>query len=268
MPRLKKSPAFQLYTKDLLSDANVMAMELDEFGAYVKLLAICWNEKGLPTDPDRLAKMLHVSRKKFDGLWNVVGLCFFNYRGKFQQKRLDKERRKQAKFRKSRQINGRKGGRPRGTTSLPSGFQKEPLLSAFALCDLRSTDQERTETTADAVVSSEAKAPSEPDPPASPPVLVYPTVGANGTAWDLTELQLADWRTLFPGVDVLDECRRALAWTQAHPDRRKTSRGMAKFLVSWLSRSTDRPSAGRAAPAGKTAGNTDAARRFVERGAQ
>src|SRR4051812_37727812 len=84
-----KAPAFQLYVADLLSDANVMAMELDEFGAYMRLLAICWNERGLPSDLDRLAKFLKTSRENFDRLWPAVALCFYEKDGQLQHGRLD-----------------------------------------------------------------------------------------------------------------------------------------------------------------------------------
>lgn len=81
--------------------------------------------------------------------------------------------------------------------------------------------------------SSEAS--SEPLVP-SLTVLTFPTVGADGTSWQLSEAQAAEWATLFPHLDVLAEARKALAWLMANQGRRKTARGMTKFLVGWLSR--------------------------------
>ena len=75
--------------------------------------------------------------------------------------------------------------------------------------------------------------------PASPGVLTFPTVGAEGNTWQLSEAQVAEWATLFPHLDVLGESRKALAWVIANEGRRKTPRGMAKFLVAWFSRATD-----------------------------
>ena len=43
-----------------------------------------------------------------------------------------------------------------------------------------------------------------------------------------------------PGVDILGEARKALAWANANPTKRKTARGMAKFLLSWMGRVQDR----------------------------
>lgn len=77
--------------------------------------------------------------------------------------------------------------------------------------------------------------------------LEFPVVGAGcgGTAYGLSEAQVAEWVRLFPTIDVKQECRKALAWVLANSARRKTSRGMPKFLVGWLTRSTDN---GRYAP--------------------
>jgi len=85
--------------------------------------------------------------------------------------------------------------------------------------------------------------------------LEFPVIGSGQSLWTLSEAQVAEWVSLFPGLDVRGEARKALAWLQASPTRRKTARGMARFLVSWLNRSVDsgrgrryEPSAGAAVP--------------------
>ena len=40
----------------------------------------------------------------------------------------------------------------------------------------------------------------------------------------------------FPGVDVTAEYTKAAAWLSANPAKRKTARGMAKFLFGWCER--------------------------------
>ena len=95
-------------------------------------------------------------------------------------------------------------------------------------------------------------------------VLIFPTVGTKAQQWPLTQAHLDEWTALYPGLDVLAECRKALAWVQANNLKRKTPGGMKTFLVKWLNRSTDttRPSPG--SQFSKTAGNKDAAKAFVE----
>lgn len=96
--------------------------------------------------------------------------------------------------------------------------------------------------------SSEPRAAAEPDD-TSPIAMVFPTVGADGSEWRLRTKQVEEWQGLFPALDVLDEARKALAWVGAHLDRRKTRRGMPKFLVGWFTRSNDRrPASARKEP--------------------
>lgn len=79
------------------------------------------------------------------------------------------------------------------------------------------------------------------EPPADrlKPILTFPCDGPVDH-WHLTGDHLAEWSRSFPSLDILDECRRALAWIQANPEKRKTARGMPRYLVNWLSRSQDR----------------------------
>jgi DNA-binding transcriptional ArsR family regulator len=58
----------------------------------------------------------------------------------------------------------------------------------------------------------------------------------DGTSFTPTPAQLAAWRAAFPGVDVERELRHAAAWCQESPERRKTSRGVGRFVVGWLGR--------------------------------
>jgi len=105
-------------------------------------------------------------------------------------------------------------------------------------------------------------------PPASPAVLDFATVGPE-TRWALTDAHLASWREAYPSLDVASECRRAKAWLEAQPDRRKTARGMPRFLVSWLNRAIDRRGAPlHAGPPAPTVGAINAAYVARRRGQQ
>ena len=114
--------------------------------------------------------------------------------------------------------------------------------------------------------SQERRSPSTP-PDASPVALSFPVVGTGGPVWHLRDLQLAHWRELFPDLDLLAEARRALAWIEADPTRRKTAGGMTKFLVSWFNRTVDSTRTRGPTIVGslKTAGNKAALEEFVRR---
>jgi hypothetical protein len=81
---------------------------------------------------------------------------------------------------------------------------------------------------------------SAPSIRSAPMFLEFPVVGTDGPTWKLLEPQVVEWQTLFPTINVRQESRSALAWIQANLGRRKTAKGMAKFLVSWFTRSLDR----------------------------
>lgn len=78
---------------------------------------------------------------------------------------------------------------------------------------------------------------------AGPPVLVYPVTASRAggeTEWGLAEAKITEWRECFPGLDVLAECRKALQWVRDNPTRRKTAKGMLRFLGGWLERAQNR----------------------------
>ena len=77
----------------------------------------------------------------------------------------------------------------------------------------------------------------------SAPILDFPCVGAV-KIWSLKQDDITTWTADYPGLDVLGEARKAHAWLCANPSRRKTPRGMPRFLVGWLSRVSDRRASG------------------------
>lgn len=70
----------------------------------------------------------------------------------------------------------------------------------------------------------------------TPAVLTFETVGKD-KSWDLTQEQVDEWRAAYPGLDILGECRKALAWTKAK--QKKTAKGMPAFLVNWFGRAVN-----------------------------
>lgn len=76
--------------------------------------------------------------------------------------------------------------------------------------------------------------------PAQPAILEFPVTGPGSGTWPLTADKVAEWAALFPTLDVLAECRKALAWVRENPRNRKTASGMGRFLVGWFTRTIDR----------------------------
>lgn len=65
-----------------------------------------------------------------------------------------------------------------------------------------------------------------------------------GKAWEAPLDLLDGLATAFPGVSVPAECAKARVWLLANPTKRKTPRGMPKFLNSWMERAQNRGTQG------------------------
>ena len=89
------------------------------------------------------------------------------------------------------------------------------------------------------LLCSELALVAPPSEPEAQVMLVFPTNGKI-QSWALSDIDVGKWSKLFPNLDILNQCQRALAWIEANPDRRKTAKGMPRFLVNWFGRATDR----------------------------
>ena len=78
-----------------------------------------------------------------------------------------------------------------------------------------------------------------PDAPTPPPVAQLPL--ADGSEFGVDSSMVAEWSAAFPGVDVTQQLAQMRAWLLASPARRKTRRGVPKFVVGWLGREQNRP---------------------------
>src|SRR5690606_20298245 len=74
----------------------------------------------------------------------------------------------------------------------------------------------------------------EPGEPAPVAVALLPTV-AEGD-FPVFEGDVAEWSRAFPAVDIRQQLAAMRQWLLANQTRRKTRRGMRRFIVSWLDR--------------------------------
>lgn len=103
----EKSPAFQFYPKDWLSDARVLAMDAAARGVYINLLCVCWMHQELPSTETDLRRLASCTPRVWRHTKDRVLACFtLGADGRYRHKRLDEERQKQLEF----QRDGKKGG--------------------------------------------------------------------------------------------------------------------------------------------------------------
>jgi hypothetical protein len=67
--------------------------------------------------------------------------------------------------------------------------------------------------------------------------IVFPVDGdANRRKWQLPCRIVGTLSEAFPMLDVEAEARKAASWCELNPSKRKTARGMGKFLHGWMDR--------------------------------
>lgn len=109
---MAKSPAFQFYPSDWLSDAKVQTLTAAQEGIYIRLLCYCWREGSLPADGSAIAQLCKRDVSDLD-IDHVLKNFFLLSDGKYHNKRLDQERDKQMRFAKERSKSGKLGAKKR-----------------------------------------------------------------------------------------------------------------------------------------------------------
>jgi hypothetical protein len=110
--------------------------------------------------------------------------------------------------------------------------------------------QVEAEAEAKAEVKAEIQKPLAPSAPKSrskpAPGFVEPDQIAgtlpliDGTDYEISKQQVADWREAYPAIDVRQQLLAMKEWLKANPANRKTRQGANKFVVGWLKREQDK----------------------------
>lgn len=80
-----------------------------------------------------------------------------------------------------------------------------------------------------------------PDRQASEPEADVEAIPLNdGTEWRPAEALFAEYVRLYPNVDVKQQFNEMRSWCLSNPNKRKTKRGVTRFVNSWLSREQDK----------------------------
>ena len=76
------------------------------------------------------------------------------------------------------------------------------------------------------------------DNPSGPPVITL-TLNTKDE-YPIYRFQICTWNELYPAVDVIQELKKMKGWLDSNPTKRKTKRGILKFVNSWLTREQDK----------------------------
>lgn len=105
------SPCFLWWPKDILADARVQTLTLEQEGAYRRLIDYCWIEGSIPSDPAELGMLCKIDTSTQEGLERAEGLRnrlepFFidaaERPGWWAHRRVEEQRREQREERDAR----------------------------------------------------------------------------------------------------------------------------------------------------------------------
>lgn len=135
------------------------------------------------------------------------------------------------------QQNGHEGAM-RGPSEGHEGAMRGPLLKNIK--NLRIKEIKNLNTN-----SSEQTSCSElllfPENENSPPDIFIDIPLNDGTSYQVKMESVELWQQLFPACDVKQELRSMKAWSLSSMKKRKTRRGVERFIVGWLDRKQNNP---------------------------
>ena len=210
---MTKRPAFQFYPGDWLGSQRVSLLTLEEEGAYLRLLASCWQHGSIPSDPDKIARL--IGKGASTTLATTLATMFQPHpleSALLVHDRLERERDKQDAWAEKSREGGRKSAEKRQNLKGGSTTLQPPLEG----CLPNGSNQKATlllQSTSSNTSSNEE-------------------VGAPKKTYLLDEEFWAEMRRHYPGIDVDAESRKMDAWLLARPGRKKTR----QFVINWLNK--------------------------------
>lgn len=141
--------------------------------------------------------------------------------------------------------NGKKGGRPpkkavdkeienhRLDEEKTIGFKNEKPKEKENVKDKEKEKENDNVNVKDIVCT-------EPDKSAPVPAAVIELTLNDKSLFPITQQDIDGWAELYPNVNILQELRKMKGWLDANPAKRKTSRGIKRFITSWLAREQDK----------------------------
>jgi len=67
----------------------------------------------------------------------------------------------------------------------------------------------------------------------------------SGSDYQVKDEDVLEWQKTYTKIDVYHEIDRMAQWLDANPQKRKTPRGIKRFINSWLSRANENVSSGK-----------------------
>lgn len=159
---------------------------------------------------------------------------------------IDRDNEAYAKTVKARSDAGKRGGRPKKEEENASDKKqkKQMLFSESKKSQDKEEDKDKDKDKEKEIYitaqsrNGSGQESAQISPQAASVVIKIPL--NDGAEYPLTDADVAEYQQLYPAVDVVAELRKMRGWVLADPKRRKTARGVRRFVNGWLSRTQDR----------------------------
>ncbi|RLC11833.1 MAG: hypothetical protein DRI24_18185 [Deltaproteobacteria bacterium] len=230
-----------------------------EHGAYTLLIDSCYDRERFPTESDAMEWAWASTESEIEAVKFILKRFFTLEDGVYYNSRIQDEidlvnyksikNKSTAEEREQARADNRpfdtklSENRLRGYLNDPSTDKHESFTRGLRL----HKDATRFATypipnTQDPIPNSIKT--TSPEPQATPDantVMVIPTISfeTKGEVFNITEPMIAEWQETYPLMAVEQELKRAVQWARDNRGKRKTLKGMRRYLGSWLSRKHD-----------------------------
>lgn len=123
-----------------------------------------------------------------------------------------------------------------GKMDLSKGKMEEPKTENQNAQNVQPIPDISTDISTDIVSNDTCTEPEKPT--SAPPVITLPL--NDKTEHEITQDDVDHWKELYPAVDVMTELRKMKGWCEGNPAKRKTRRGIVRFVNAWLAKEQDR----------------------------
>ena len=203
-------PYIPLNISDFLSDDKVALMNTEEVGAYILLLCRAWQQDPpgtLPANDEYLSTWSKCSLLKWATLKPMVMKPFRLDGERWHMDRMIRDHSQVSGTLQKRREAAQKGADARWGSK---GMRSQ--------CDGNAKREKIKTKTKDKVVWSE------------------------DDGWGGVDDRISDWSDAYPNVDVKQELKAMNQWLVANPSKRKTQKGLPRFITAWLKRTNDKGS--------------------------
>lgn len=260
------------YIADYLADTTRLTTE--QHGAYLLLIMDYWRNGPLPDDDAILAQVTRLAPAVWANHRQTLARFFSVSNDEWRHKRIDEELKEATEKadkheERARKAAGARWGKQEDNASSnakemlehcpspspshshspshsPEGRVESSVEEETAVgAEPPQADDSTPHTDQVTPVHNAAIGPEEDAPrthgSAKDADGVFITLPLNtGKEHPITAEQVAEWFRLYPAVDVHQELRNMRGWLIANPNRRKTRKGVDRFINGWLSREQDR----------------------------